>query len=498
MMDHPRNGLRPPPLKGATPADRPSRIRGVRLVWEALAGVVAVLAAGCASLAPPHQRPPLPVASQFPGATAADTAGSPAVSEIDWRQVFVDARLQRLIATALQNNRDLRVAALNVEQARARAQAQGASLWPTLNAGASASRQDSASGATLKSFNAGVLVTSYELDFFGRLRSLTDAAQASAVAADEGCKTTHISLVAAVAATYVALLADDELLALTQRTLDTRLETLRLVQLRADVGVSSDLDLQAVLSLVANARATLAQGRRQRALDENALVLLLGQPLPADLPPAPTLAQLALGAELPAGLPSALLERRPDIRAAEAQLVAAEANLGAARAAFFPAVTLTASAGTASSELSGLFKGGSWGWGIAPQLLFTLFDAGRNQANQRAAEAARESAVAQYDKSIQSAFREVADALAGRATLGEQLLAQQQQTEAEAARLRLANLRYRNGVASSLDLLDAQRSLFATQQQALLVQLAQVQNQVSLYKALGGGWSETAAAGSRP
>jgi len=460
--------------------------------------VMTAALSGCASMAPPHQRPPLPVAAAFPDSIAADTAAGIAVAEIDWRQVFGDTRLQRLITTALQNNRDLRVTALNVEQARARAQAQGASLWPTLNAGLSGSRQDTASGSTVSAYSAGVLVTGYELDFFGRLRSLTDAAQALAVAADEGRKTTHISLVAAVAGTYLALLADDELLALTQRTLDTRLESLRLIQLRFDVGTASELDLQAALSLVANARATLAQGQRQRALDENALVLLLGQSLPPDLPPAPTLAQLALGSQLPAGLPSALLERRPDIRAAEAQLVAAEANLGAARAALFPLISLTASAGTSSTELSGLFKSGSWGWGIAPQLLFTLFDSGRNQANQRAAEAARESAVASYDKAIQSAFREVADALAGRATLGEQLRAQQQQVDAEAARLRIAELRYRNGVASSLDLLDAQRSLFATQQQTLLVQLAQVQNQVSLYKALGGGWSEPPATGAQP
>jgi len=493
LMDHPRNGLRPPPLKGAQPADRRSRIRGWRLIGAAL-GVV--LAAGCASLAPPHERPPLPVAAQFPGATAADAAGSTAVAEVDWRQVFADARLQRLIELALANNRDLRTAALNVEVARERAQAQAASLWPTLNAGVGGSRQPTASGNTLTTYSAGVLVPAYEIDFFGRLRSLTDAAQAAAVAADEGRKTTQVSLVAAVAGTYLATLADDELLSLTRQTLDTRLESLRLIRLRYDGGTASELDLQAALSLVANAQATLAQGQRQRALDQNALVLLLGQSLPADLPPAPTLSTLALKAELPAGLPSALLERRPDIRAAEAQLVAAEANLGAARAAFFPSVTLTASAGTLSSDLSGLFKSGSWGWGVAPQLLFTLFDSGRNRANQRAAEATRQIAVSQYDKAIQTAFREVADALAGRATLGEQLRAQQAQADAETARFRLADLRYRNGVASSLDVLDAQRALFATQQQTLLVQLAQVQNQIGLYKALGGGWS--AAADRRP
>ena len=454
-------------------------------------GAVAVVVAGCASLAPSHQRPPLPVAAQFPGATVADAAGSPTAAELDWRQVFADARLQRLIELALANNRDLRAAALNVEVARERAQAQGASLWPTLNAGVGGSRQPTPAGGTLTTYSAGVLVPAYELDFFGRLRSLTDAAQAAAVAADEGRKTTQISLVAAVAGTYLATLADDELLALTRQTLDTRLESLRLIRLRYDRGTASGLDLQAALSLVANAQATLAQGQRQRALDENALVLLLGQGLTADLPPAPTLSSLALRSDLPAGLPSALLERRPDIRAAEAQLVAAEANLGVARAAFFPSVTLTASAGTLSSDLSGLFKSGSWGWGVAPQLLFTLFDSGRSRANERAAEATRQIAVSQYDKAVQTAFREVADALAGRATLGEQLRAQQAQTDAEAARYRLADLRYRNGVASSLDVLDAQRALFATQQQTLLVQVAQVQNQIGLYKALGGGWSAT-------
>jgi outer membrane protein, multidrug efflux system len=278
------------------------------------------------------------------------------------------------------------------------------------------------------------------------------------------------------------------------------METLRLIKLRFDNGTASELDYQGALSLVANARATLAQLQRQRSLDENNLVLLLGQPLPPDLPGgAPTLAQTTPVPELPVGLSADVLQRRPDIRAAEAQLIAANFNIGATRAAFFPQVTLTASAGSISSELSGLFKGGSWGWGVAPQLVQTLFDSGRNAANQRFAEAGRDIALAQYDKAIQSAFREVADALAGRTTLVDQTLALQDQTAADAARLRLAELRYRNGVASNLDLLDAQRSLFATQQQAVLAQLAQAQNQVSLYKALGGGWTEkdTRAAAAR-
>ena len=463
-----------------------------------VACLAAGLLAGCGSMAPRHERPPLAVAPQFPQTVAADAAGTAAVADLGWRQVFADERLQRMIALALDSNRDLRAAAFNVEQANARAQAQGASLWPTLGGGVTASRQATASGNAVTTYSTGVQMASYELDFFGRLRSLTDAAQAQALAAEENRRTLHIALVAAVAATHLALLADDELLALTQRTLDSRNESLRLVRLRYERGTASELDLQQALSLVSNARATLAAGQRQRALDENALVLLLGAPLPADLPPALPLSGWSAGAALPAGLPSALLERRPDIRGAEAQLVAAEANLGAARAAFFPQITLTASAGTISNELTGLFKSGSWGLSAASQALITLFDAGRNRANERAAQAALQAAVAQYDKSVQTAFREVADALAGRATLGEQLDALRQQEQADAKRMDLAELRLRNGVASSLDVLDAQRSLFATQQQALLAQLAQAQNQVTLYKVLGGGWQRDTVANARP
>jgi multidrug efflux system outer membrane protein len=266
---------------------------------------------------------------------------------------------------------------------------------------------------------------------------------------------------------------------------------MRLIKLRYDNGTTAELDYQLAQSVVANARATLLQLQRQRELDRNALVLLLGAPLPADLPTgADTLGALAAFPALPVGLSASVLQRRPDIASAEQQLIAANFNIGAARAAFFPSVTLTASAGSVSGELSGLFKSGSWGWGAAPQVLQILFDSGRNAANARLAEATRDTAIAQYDKAIQSAFREVADALAGRDTLGEQTRALQEQTAAETARLRVADLRYRNGVASSLDLLDAQRSLFAAQQQAVLAQLAQAQNQVLLYKALGGGWTE--------
>jgi outer membrane protein, multidrug efflux system len=282
---------------------------------------------------------------------------------------------------------------------------------------------------------------------------------------------------------------------------------LRLSKLRFDNGATSALDLRQAESLTAAAQASLAQQRRLRALDVNALTLLVGQAPPAELLPAPPTLPAASGAngvavpmaptpaapmlrDVPAGLPSDLLTRRADIRQAEQQLIAANANIGAARAAFFPRISLTASAGTASSSLSGLFKDGSWGFTLAPQALLPIFDAGRNRANLDASNAARDIAVAQYEKAIQTAFREVADALAGSATLGDQLTAQQVQATAEAERFRLAELRYRNGVASFLDVLDAQRSLFATQQALAQTRLAQQQNQVALYKALGGGWGQ--------
>jgi multidrug efflux system outer membrane protein len=315
------------------------------------------------------------------------------------------------------------------------------------------------------------------------------------------------SLVAAVASAWLSLQTNDELLALTQRTLATREDSLRLSKLRFDNGATSALDLRQAESLTAAAQASLAQQRRLRALDVNALTLLVGQAPPAELLPAPPTLPAASGAngvavpmaptpaapmlrDVPAGLPSDLLTRRADIRQAEQQLIAANANIGAARAAFFPRISLTASAGTASSSLSGLFKDGSWGFTLAPQALLPIFDAGRNRANLDASNAARDIAVAQYEKAIQTAFREVADALAGSATLGDQLTAQQVQATAEAERFRLAELRYRNGVASFLDVLDAQRSLFATQQALAQTRLAQQQNQVALYKALGGGWAE--------
>jgi len=450
--------------------------------------LAAALLAGCMNLAPRYERPPAPVAERFALAPEAAASAVP-VADLAWRDAFSDERARRLIALALQNNRDLRIAALNIEAVRAQAAVRDADRWPTVNAGLAGSRTPTAAGGVNSLYTAGLQVTAYELDLFGRLRNLGEAAAAQVLAGEEARKAVQISLVAAVASAHLALATDDALLALTRRTLATREESHRLVRLRFENGASSELDLRQSESLLESARASLAQATRQRALDENALVLLLGQPLPADLPAALPVEAAAGLPELPVGLPSDVLLRRPDVRQAEQQLVAATANIGAARAAFFPRITLTGSVGRASGHLDDLFgAGGNAAWSFAPQLLQPIFDAGRNQGNLDLALANRDIAVAQYERAIQAAFREVADALAGRATLGEQLGAQQRLVEAEQARHRLVELRYRNGAASSLELLDAQRSLFAAQQALLQLQAQSAQNLVTLYKVLGGGW----------
>lgn len=451
----------------------------------------AALLAGC-SFIPTYERPAAPVPAAYGTGTAQESAAPAA-----WQEYFAEPRLRQLIEVALTNNRDLRIAVLNIEQARATFQVRRADLYPTVGVAANASRAPAAgTGDLTNSFSVGLAISAWEIDFFGRIASLKEQALAQYLATEEGRNAAQVSLVAAVANGWLNLLADEELLELSRQTLASREESVRLTKLRLDSGVASELDYRQAQSLTQAARATLAQQQRQRALDENALALLLGQALPDSVRASlagSKLADAPAMATLPAGLPSELLIRRPDIRQAEQQLIGANANIGAARAAFFPRIALTTQAGTASGELSGLFKSGSWGFTIAPSLLLPIFDAGRNQANLDSAQAGRAIAVAQYEKAIQTAFREVSDALAGQATLEDQAQAQRLQAEAETVRLQLADLRYRNGVASYLDLLDAQRSLFAIQQAVVQVRLAQLQNQVSLYRALGGGVSAAAA-----
>ena len=475
------------------------------------------------SFAPDYKRPEAPVAQQFPmlSGTQATAATTPA-ADIEWQSFFTDPALKQLINAALQNNRDLRIAVLNIEQARAQFQIRQADQFPTLNAALSGSRQSSAAsnnraggagtgaGGVSSLYSAGLAVTAYELDFFGRVASLKDAALAQYLATEEGRKAAQISLIAGVANTYLALLSDEELLAITQQTLATRQASYKLAQLRFTSGVASELDLRSAQSLLEAANIALAQQNRQRALSQNALTLLVGQSTgqssgqnasqggAADLAStAAAFASIQLQ-DVPAGLPSDLLVRRPDIRQAEQQLIAANANIGAARAAFFPRISLTATAGSASQRLADLFQSGSWGWTLLPQLLVPIFDAGRNSAGLASSKAAQGIALASYEKAIQTAFKEVADALAGRATFTEQLRASQEQAAAEAVRYRLADLRYQNGVASQLEQLDAQRSLFAARQAVVQTRLAQLQSQVTLYKVLGGGWKDEATTSQKP
>jgi len=456
-----------------------------------LASLTAALAmAGC-SFIPTYERPAAPVAGTFAPELTSTTSGDSAsrsAAETDWQDFFKDERLKRLIALSLQNNRDLRIAVLNIDQARAQFQVRRADELPTLNAGFNGSRGPVSSGAITSTYTAGFSVTAYELDFFGRVRALSQAAQAQLLGTEEARKTVQISLIASVATTYLNLLADDELLRVTRDTLTTRQESMRLTQLKFDNEAASRIDLSQAQSLLEGAKAALAQITRQRAQDENALVLLVGQPLPADLPAGRPITAQGLITDLPAGVPSELLVRRPDIRQAEQQLLANNANIGAARSAFFPRITLTGSAGVISNDLDTLFSNGTTAWTFVPQLLLPIFDYGRNQANLESSRVARDIAVAQYEKAIQTGFREVSDALAGRATLGEQLRAQNAQLAAEQTRMQLTDLRFKQGASNAFDVLDAQRSLFATQQAAVQVQVQQVQNLVTLYKVLGGGW----------
>ena len=459
-----------------------------KLSMMAAAAATVALLTGCVNLAPDHRRPDAPVAPQWPQGPGAEAADAKAATELQWQQFFRDERLKQLIDLALKNNRDLRIALLNVDVARAQANVTAASRWPTVNAGFSASRgpQTTANGDSriVNAYQAGLQITSYELDLFSRVKNQSAASFAQYLATGEAARSAQISLVAGVASAYLAVQADEELLALTRQTLSTREDSLKLMQLKFDNGAASNLDLSTAKSSYEAARATLAQAERTRAQDLNTLTLLVGQGVPESLPQSRPLSDQTMGALL-AGMPSQVLVGRPDVVQAEQQLVAAEANIGVARAAYYPTIPLSSCGGTAFFPLRDLFSQSAWS--IAGSALMPIFDAGRVRNNVDAAKANREIAVAQYEKVVQTAFKEVADALAGRATLDEQLRAQDAQAAAEATRLELVDLSFRNGAASSLDLLDAQRATFAAQQAALQVRLAQLQNQVQLYKVLGGG-----------
>ena len=466
-----------------------------------LAAAVTTLLGAC-TLEPHYHRPPAPVPA-LQGGTAGDTVAA----DIGWREFFPDPQLQQLIALALTDNRDLRVAALNVQSAQAQYRIQRASLFPTVDASAVEQVQGipagvSAGGAgggtagappsgiTVHTYDVGVGFTSYELDVFGRIRSLSHAALQQYFSSGETRRSVQLTLVAEVATAYVAVLADQTLLDITRDTLKSQDESYALTQKQFNGGTTTELALRQAETTVDTARANLAQYNRQLAQDRDALQLLLGAPIPDGIDFSGGLDRGNMVAELEEGIPSDVLVRRPDVLAAEHQLMAANAQIGAARAAFLPAISLTGNFGTESTQLSGLFKGGSRAWTFSPQISVPIFAGGANVANLQATKLARDTAVAQYEKAIQTAFREVADALVARGTLDEQLAAQQALVTASAAAYRLADMRYRGGVDSYLSALDAQRTLYSAQQQLQTVRFTRLQNLVTLYKALGGGLRE--------
>lgn len=459
--------------------------------------VMALMLPAC-SLAPPYLRPALPVPQSWPGGAPAETAAAtakPLWSDLAWKDYFTAPELQGLIQRALDDNRDLRVAALNIELARASYRSASADLLPTIDANGEGSRsltpesvsQSQPPRATLsRQYDANLGVTAFELDLFGRLRSLKSSALESYLATAEARTATQLSLVAEVANAYLTLLADRKRLALTQDTLTSRLSSLALVQRSVEHGVSSALDLAQARTAVETARASLAQYQRQVQQDRNALTLLVGSPVELDSLQG-DLDSVHLVEDLPVGLPSQVLLRRPDILQAEHELQAANANIGAARAAFFPSISLTGSAGYASQSLDKLFDANSGAWSFGPSISIPIFDAGRNQANLASAKANRDIAVAQYEKSIQTAFREVADGLAAKGTLTDQQKAQTDLVAATQDSYRLSQARYDHGVDSYLSVLDSQRSLFSAQQDLVSVQASRLSNLVTLYKVLGGG-----------
>lgn len=447
---------------------------------------LALALSGCVNLAPDYQRPAAPVADQWPATSASKTS-----ADIGWQALFIDTRLRDTVALALANNRDLRVAALNVEYQRAQYRIQRAELFPAVSASADGTRQralSNGSTAVSRQYSVGLGISNYELDLFGRLGNLKDAALEDYLALEQTRRSTQLSLVAEVASAWMTLAADQQLLTLANDTYASQQKTYALVQQSHGLGGESGVSLAQARSTVESARADAANYASQVEQDRNALELLVGQRLGDAQLPGITPLDAALLVSVPAGLPSTLLQRRPDVLAAEHTLKAANADIGAARAAFFPSVTLTATGGSASSELSGLFKSGSAAWSFAPSINLPIFNAGSNRASLDAAKVSREIEVATYEKTLQTAFSEVADALAVRAHVNERLDAQRNLSEATHTSYDLAMALYKQGANSFLDVLDAQRSLYSAQQGLISLQLAEQVNRVTLYKTLGGGW----------
>lgn len=477
-----------------------------------LLGVIAV--AGC-NLAPQYEQPAMPVPTNFPpqpklsfeaasGGIARQTVDAQALapglqsaSETPWQSFFQDPTLRSLISIALLNNRDLQIAVARMDQAEAIWGIQRGEMFPTLGAGLSGVRQrgpgfTSGSNVITSQYAAGVAVTAFELDLFGRLRNLSEAAFQQYLATAEGARTVQITLVADTAVQYFRLRLAQALVSLTEQTLKARQVSYNLVNARFANGVASEMDTVQAKVLVDAAAADLARYIRDEQTAQNALSVLIGQPVPDLLAPTLTFDDIRNLANIPSGLPAELLVRRPDIRAAESQLLAANANIGAARAAFFPNISLTGNVGTASTSLGSLFKSGSGAWAFSPSVTVPIFAGGSLQAGLAQAQAAEREAIANYERQIQQAFREVADALAGEATLQAQLSARTAETQAAQKFLDLSNARFFNGISSFLEVQVAEIQLFNARVQQVLTGFETVSNRINLYKALGGGFDASA------
>jgi len=462
----------------------------------ALSAGMAVFLAGC-TLAPNYSRPSPPVPAEWPRGAAyregGEASGSPAAPSPGWREFFTDPNLRKIIGMALEHNRDLRLAALNVERARGLYGIQRAELAPVIEAFGSGRKQRlpstsfGGSGGTITTerYDVNLRTNSWEIDFFGRIRSLKDRALEEYLATEEARRSSQILIVSDVANAYLLLAADRENLRLSESTLQAQQEAYDLVRRRFELGLASELDLRRAQTSVDAARVAVARYTQQAAQDGNALDLLAGAPVPERFLPE-DLDSVPPTAEISPGLPSGVLLRRPDILTAEHRLKGAYADIGAARAAFFPRISLTAAFGTASGELSGLFESGSGAWNFSPEAVLPIFDA-RIWPALAVSRVDREIALAQYEKAIQTAFREVADTLAVRGTVDRQIAAQRSLVDASARTYHLSSVRYEKGIDDYFGVLDAQRSLYAAQQDLIAVRLAGAANQVRLYAALGGG-----------
>ncbi len=467
-----------------------------RSLWRnVLTSSVAAVLAAC-TMAPRYEQPAAPVAANYENAQA--TAPAVPAAEIGWHEFFPDPDLQALIASALENNRDLRIATLNVEAARAQYRIQRSGLVPSIDAEGSANNQRTPADLSrtgeselTRVYSAGIGMPSFELDLFGRVRSLRKAALEEYFSIEENRTAAQLLLVSEVANAWLTLISDRELLRLAEETRESQKKSFDLTQLRFNQGVSSEIDLHRAELTWREAEVDIAQQTRRVAQDRNALALLVGGPLPPDTA-AGTQGVVAqtFAKELPAGLPADLLTRRPDVRAAEHALLAANANIGAARAAFFPSIELTGFYGNASSDLSALFQSGHTSWSFVPQVRIPIFSGGANMAALDVANVRKRIEIARYEQSIQVAFREVADALVARSTLEDQLRAQEALAHAAESSYRLADMRYRGGVDSYLGSLIAQRDMYDAQRALIVTRLAGAANLVQLYQSLGGGWKE--------